>query len=180
MSMTPTKKETTTRRAPRPAAKKAAPARAAVPKKAAEKTVKPAEKRAPAEMRGDYVYAVGRRKRAIAAVRLYPKGKGDFTVNGKTLAEHLPVDILQQAVLLPLVTVGMDKTADVSVKAEGGGIHGQADAIMLGVARAILKIDPGYRASLKPLGLLTRDSRKKERKKPGLKKARRAPQWAKR
>ena len=130
--------------------------------------------------KGKYFYAVGRRKRAIAQVRLYPEGKGEVIVNDKKLEEHLPIDVLQESVMLPLKSVGMSETADVTVKTHGGGIRGQADAIRLGIARALLIINPDYRATLKPLGLLTRDSRKKERKKFGLKKARRAPQWSKR
>lgn len=131
--------------------------------------------------KGEYFYAVGRRKRSIATVRLYPKGKGIITIvnTDKTLEEHIPVDIMQEAVRLPLKAVG-HVDADVTVKVVGGGIHGQAEAIRLGIARALLKLNPDYRATLKPLGVLTRDPREKERKKYGLKKARRAPQFSKR
>lgn len=160
----------------KPAAKKVA-AKKAPAKKAAPKKEEAAAK--PAEKKGEYFYALGRRKRSIATVRVYPKGKGEITVNGKTLEEYLPIDILQEKVRLPLKTVGHEN-ADVTVKAIGGGVHGQAGAIQLGVARALLKINEDFRTSLKPLGVLTRDSREKERKKYGLKKARRAPQWAKR
>lgn len=141
---------------------------------------KKAEKKTP-EKKGEYFYAVGRRKRSIATVRLYLNGKGEITIvnNDKTLEEHIPVDILQESVRLPLKAVG-HVDADVTVKVSGGGIRGQADAIRLGIARALLIVNPDFRATLKPLGLLTRDSRKKERMKPGLKKARRAPQWSKR
>jgi len=179
---------------------KAADKKKPVAKKVAKKTVKAAESKKanlkkadqkkvaskkeeavvkPSEKKGEYFYAVGRRKRAIATVRLYPKGKGVVTVNDRTLAEYLPVDILQEAVVAPMKTVGMDD-ADVTVKTYGGGMHGQAGAIQLGIARALLKVNEDFRTSLKPLGVLTRDSREKERKKYGLKKARRAPQWAKR
>lgn len=134
-----------------------------------------------AEKKGEYFYAVGRRKRSIATVRLYPKGKGEITIvnTDKSLEEHLPVDLLQEAVRLPLKAVG-HVDADVTVKVVGGGIRGQAEAIRLGISRALLKMNEDYRATLKPLGVLTRDPREKERKKYGLKKARRAPQWAKR
>jgi small subunit ribosomal protein S9 len=162
-----TKKETAAKEPKKPAAKKVA-----APKKA------PAAKSAP--MEGAYVYAVGRRKSGIAQVRLYTSGKGAITVNDRALAEYLPVDELRDSVLLPLKSVGMDASADVSAMVKGGGIRGQADAIKLGIARALLKVNPDFRATLKPLGVLTRDAREKERKKYGLKKARKAPQWAKR
>lgn len=134
-----------------------------------------------AEVKGEYFYGVGRRKRSIATVRVYPKGKGEITIvnTGKSLEEHLPVDLLQEAVRLPLQAVGQ-VDADVTVKVVGGGIRGQAEAIRLGISRALLKMNEDYRTTLKPLGVLTRDPREKERKKYGLKKARRAPQWAKR
>jgi small subunit ribosomal protein S9 len=159
-----TKKETTKK----PAAKKA---------KAAEE--KP--KKAPVhEATGEYLYALGRRKSGTAQVRLYLKGSGKIVVNGKTMAEYFPVEDLQDAILVPLKAVGMNETADVVAQASGGGIRGQADAVKLGIARALLVHNPDYRPSLKPTGVLTRDPREKERKKYGLKKARKSPQWAKR
>ena len=143
------------------------------------KAVKPASSKA--EGKGDYFYAVGRRKRSVATVRLFPKGKGVITIvnTGKSLEEHLPVDLLQEAVRVPLKAVGQ-VDADVTAKVVGGGIRGQAEAIRLAIARALLKMNEDFRATLKPLGVLTRDPREKERKKYGLRKARRAPQWAKR
>ena len=128
---------------------------------------------------GKYIAALGRRKTAVAQVRLYPKGQGRIVINGKMLEDYLPVTILQDRVKAPLVKVGMTDV-DVTVRTLGGGIRGQADAICLGIARALVKMDETLRTSLKPEGFLTRDSRKVERKKPGLKKARRAPQWSKR
>ncbi len=129
---------------------------------------------------GAYLYAIGRRKSAIAQVRLYLTGKGTITVNGKPLTEHIPVPDMADSVRIPLKTVGLDGTVDVVAVAHGGGIRGQADALKLGIARALLVSNPDYRPSLKPTGVLTRDPREKERKKYGLKKARKSPQWAKR
>lgn len=165
-----------------PVAKKpAAPKKVAASKKAAApKAAAPKKEHAAPAPTGSYFSAVGRRKSGIANVWLYTSGSGKFTVNGKDIKEYLPVEQLHDDAILPLKAVGMDQTADVVVKAEGGGIRGQADAIKLGIARALLKINPDYRATLKPLGVLTRDPREKERKKYGLKKARKSPQWAKR
>jgi small subunit ribosomal protein S9 len=132
------------------------------------------------EITDAHFYAVGRRKRGIAQVRIYTAGKGMITVNKKPFEEYFPVEDLREGILTPLKAVGMDATADVVAETRGGGIRGQADAVKLGIARALLKQNPDFRATLKPLGVLTRDPREKERKKYGLKKARKAPQWAKR
>lgn len=126
-----------------------------------------------------YFAAVGRRKTSVARVRL-TAGKGHITVNGKTLALYFPDALWQTAVRLPLVLVGKDKAFDVSVLANGGGVNGQAEATRHAIARALEKFDPTLRPTLKKAGLLTRDPREKERKKPGLKRARRAPQFSKR
>jgi small subunit ribosomal protein S9 len=120
-----------------------------------------------------YKYAVGRRKSAAAQVRLYPTGSGKITVNEKVVA---PAD---QAYLAPLKLVGLS-TADLTVKVQGGGFAGQEEAIRHGVARALVELDETYKTTLRKAGYLTRDPRGKERKKPGLKGARRAPQWSKR
>lgn len=127
-----------------------------------------------------YFYGLGRRKRSIAQVRLYPNGSGKITVNEKDLKEYLPVFENQMRATAPLKETGMLGSVDVTVKAEGGGVTGQADAIRLGLARALMVQNEALRPVLKKLGLLVRDARKKERKKPGLKKARRSPQWSKR
>lgn len=159
-----TKKETTKK----PAAKKVTKADA------------PKKHHTSHEASGKYVYALGRRKSGTAMVRVYLAGKGVITVNSKPMKEYFPVEDLQDAVLAPLKAVGMDANTDVVVSAHGGGIRGQADAVKLGIARALLVHNPDFRATLKPLGVLTRDPREKERKKYGLKKARKSPQWAKR
>ena len=114
-------------------------------------------------------------------MRIYPaSSKGEFKVNGKDLVQYLTIKRFQTAALSPLVRLGLEEKFDVSVKVFGGGINGQADAIKLGIARALVVSDESLRKALKDGGFLTRDSRKVERKKPGLKKARKSPQWAKR
>ena len=124
--------------------------------------------------------ATGRRKSSIARVRLIP-GKGEVTINGKSLDEYFGgLDLLKQEVKRPLVLVGADTKFDVVARVQGGGTTGQAGAIRHGIARALCKMDEEYRPTLKAAGYLTRDPRMKERKKPGLKAARRAPQFSKR
>jgi small subunit ribosomal protein S9 len=127
----------------------------------------------------DQMRGVGRRKAASARVRLQ-KGAGTVTVNGKPLQEYFPYFEWQESVLAPLKMIGKEKDLDVSVKVMGGGKKGQATAVQLGIARALVLWNEEFKKTLKSLGLLTRDARVKERKKPGLKKARRAPQWSKR
>ena len=121
----------------------------------------------------------GRRKRSVARVMLQP-GKGQITVNGRELENYFPVEIIRQQAILPLTEVQLSGRIDVRVNVFGGGISGQAGAIRHGIARALLEYDSGLRPSLKAGGFLTRDARKVERKKAGLKKARKAPQFSKR
>lgn len=121
----------------------------------------------------------GRRKRSIARVRLVP-GTGNFTINGRSLEEYLDYETLRNEVKRPLTITNTEGKYDVIVKVEGGGFTGQAGAIRLGVSRALLEVDAEYRPTLKSAGFLTRDARIKERKKYGLKKARRSPQFSKR
>ncbi len=148
------------------------------PKAKAEPKVKAVKAPKTAER---YLYAVGRRKTAVAQVRLYPVAKTEGTiVNGKDVLAYFGTPALVADALLPLKTVGMEETFTITVVVRGGGLHGQAGAIKLGVARCLIKHDVLLRATLKAQGFLTRDSRAVERKKPGLKKARRAPQWSKR
>lgn len=128
---------------------------------------------------GEYIYAVGRRKEASAQVRLY-SGKGKIIVNEKEYSEYFPTFYLQRIVLQPLKLTKLQNKFDVITKVKGGGIRGQAEAIRLGIARCLVKYDLKLKPSLKGAGLLRRDARVKERKKPGLKRARRAPQWQKR
>ncbi|MCF0116362.1 MAG: 30S ribosomal protein S9 [Erysipelotrichaceae bacterium] len=122
---------------------------------------------------------VGRRKSSIARVFLTP-GTGNITVNGKTLEEYLPLATLRMEVKAPLELTGTVEQFDIKINVNGGGIAGQAGAMRHGVSRALLEASADYRPALKAAGFLTRDSRMKERKKPGLKGARRAPQFSKR
>lgn len=168
-------------------------------KKKAKKIVKPkavkaikkaARKRAEVEVHeekakafeGQYFYAVGRRKEAVAQVRLFPNqpAGGAISINGKPVVDYFPIFELQKIVLEPLKAAGQEGKIGVSVKVAGGGIRGQAEATRLGISRALVLWDASLRAQLKARGFLKRDARVKERKKYGLKGARRAPQWQKR
>ena len=124
-------------------------------------------------------YGTGRRKSSIARVRLV-EGKGTITINGKNIDEYLGTDTLKVIVRQPLAATNTTDKYDVICKVQGGGFTGQAGAIRLGVARALLEANSEYRPILKSAGFLTRDPRMKERKKYGLKKARKAPQFSKR
>ena len=121
----------------------------------------------------------GRRKSSVARVIL-TSGKGSFVINGRTFEEYIPSAATRLDVTQPLVLTESECKYDISVNVFGGGLTGQAGAIRLGITRALLEINPELRAILKPHGLITRDPRAKERKKYGLKKARRAPQFSKR
>ncbi|MCX6744516.1 MAG: 30S ribosomal protein S9 [Candidatus Parcubacteria bacterium] len=127
-----------------------------------------------------YFPAVGRRKTAIATVRLYPKGSGQITINDKKLTEYFPTILNQDIVNAPLKITSLLGKFDITIIVRGGGKTGQAEAIRLGIARALQDQDKELRKTLKVAGFLKRDARIKERKKPGLKRARKAPQWAKR
>ncbi len=122
----------------------------------------------------------GRRKKAIARVRLLPEGSGNITINKKSLDEYFGLDTLKYIVNQPLELTGNKAKYDVVVNVNGGGFTGQAGAIRHGISRALVLADADTKAELKKDGLLTRDPRAKERKKYGLKKARRAPQFSKR
>lgn len=130
-----------------------------------------------------YFYAVGRRKTSIAQVRIFEKekvGDSDYVVNKKKAGDYFQTVSLQNTIFAPLKSVGVYGKFGFSVLVKGGGIKGQSEAMRLGISRALVKFDDSLRKALKDLGFLTRDSRMVERKKPGLKKARRAPQWQKR
>ena len=126
-----------------------------------------------------YFAGTGRRKTATARVRLYP-GSQEVVVNGRTLQDALPRIVLQEVALRPLVALGQTGKFGVQVKVEGGGITGWAGAISHGIARALVQFDENLKPQLRHFGLLTRDSRMKERKKYGLKRARKAAQYTKR
>jgi small subunit ribosomal protein S9 len=128
---------------------------------------------------GQSVHAVGRRKEAVVRVRLVP-GTGVFTLNGTSLEQYFPNKVHQQLIREPLVTVNKPESYDVFGNLSGGGTSGQAGALRLAIARALIEINVDDRPALKKAGFLTRDARAKERKKYGLKKARKAPQYSKR
>ena len=127
-----------------------------------------------------YLYGTGRRKSSVARVHLIPGGTGAITVNGRSIDDYFGLETLKLIVRQPLVTTGTVDKVDIEATVTGGGVTGQAGAIRHGIARALLLVNEEYRAPLKAAGFLTRDPRMKERKKYGLKAARRAPQFSKR
>ena len=134
---------------------------------------------APINTKGKYIATIGRRKTSVARVRLYKKGSGVFLINDSAMNEYFtPEDIV--TLKGPLRLTGFIKDYDFTIVVKGGGKKGQADAIRHGIARALVEIDEDLKPVLKTKGWLASDARKKERKKPGLKKARKSPQWSKR
>lgn len=131
------------------------------------------------QFKGRYNGAVGRRKEAVARVRIYA-GSGKVLINGKDYKEYYTNETQREAIYAPLKLLGLEKKFDVSAVVSGGGKNGQLDAICHGISRALVESDEGYRTTLKKSGFLTRDPRAKERKKCGLKRARKAPQFSKR
>lgn len=127
-----------------------------------------------------YYQAIGRRKTAIAQVRLFPVGSGKVTINNKDIKEYFDTEQMRQIAVLPLKEVGKLENVDITVRAVGGGKVGQVDAIKMGIARALVKYDESLKTVVKTHGFLTRDARKKERKKFGHRGARRSTQWRKR
>lgn len=127
-----------------------------------------------------YMYGTGRRKSSVARVHLFPNGTGTITVNGRALDDYFGLETLKLIVRQPFAATDTMGKFDVEATVTGGGVTGQAGAIRHGIARALLQVEDSYRAPLKAAGLLTRDPRMKERKKYGLKAARRAPQFSKR
>lgn len=132
--------------------------------------------------KGDYYYyGMGRRKTAVARVRLFPNGDGSITINNKTAQAYFgPRETSMATIVAPLRLFDLDNTYTMTVRVVGGGTTGQAGAIRHGVARALLRVNEDWRAALRKAGFLTRDPRMKERKKPGLKRARKAKQYTKR
>jgi len=170
------------------APKKKAPVKRAPKKKVEKESAEPAQETVEladevasrAAKGGSFIPAIGRRKTSIARVRLIKNGKGMITINGRKMEDYFSTYDLRDQINNPLKVTGQETAVDVSAKVIGGGIRGQADAVRLGLSRALIILNPTFRKTLKKLGYLTRDSRKRERKKPGLKSARRAPQWSKR
>ena len=132
------------------------------------------------ESKRQYQYGTGRRKSSVARVRVYQGGTGSITINGRDIDDYFGLETLKLIVRQPLVATGTVGKVDIEATVAGGGVSGQAGAIRHGVARALLSVNPEFRATLKAAGFLTRDPRMKERKKYGLKAARRAPQFSKR
>lgn len=127
-----------------------------------------------------YMYGTGRRKSSVARVHLFPGGSGKVTINGRDIDDYFGLETLKYIVKQPLNTTGTIGKVDIVATVVGGGVTGQAGAIRHGIARALLLVDETFRPALKSAGFLTRDPRMKERKKYGLKAARRAPQFSKR
>jgi small subunit ribosomal protein S9 len=132
------------------------------------------------ESKGKYYYGTGRRKSSVARVRVYENGTGAITINGRDIDNYFGLDTLKMVVRQPLVSTDLMGKVDVVVTVCGGGVTGQAGAIRHGISRALLLVNGEFRPTLKAAGFLTRDPRMKERKKYGLKAARRAPQFSKR
>ena len=155
----------------------------------AKKTVKKEQKEAPAKVKSTekYFQGIGRRKQSVAGAKLFvsskktdAKAEPEILVNGKSYKVYFSLSELREIVAMPLKAVSDFGVSRITIAVRGGGIRGQAEASRLGIARALVLINEEYKKPLKDLGYLTRDARKVERKKPGLKKARRAPQFSKR
>jgi small subunit ribosomal protein S9 len=132
-------------------------------------------------IKGEYYYGMGRRKTAVARVRLFPNGDGSIVVNGRSAQAYFgPRDSISATLVAPLRLLEIAEQYTMTVRVVGGGTSGQAGAIRHGVARALLRVNPEWKSTLRKAGYLTRDPRMKERKKPGLKRARKAPQYTKR
>lgn len=131
------------------------------------------------ESKKSFFIATGKRKTAVAQVKFYPEGKNEILINQRPLEKYFPYFVWQDLVRAPFSLLGL-KNYKIIVKINGGGLVAQAEAIRLGISRALLKMNQDYKSILKKAKFLTRDARVKERKKPGLKRARRAPQWQKR
>jgi small subunit ribosomal protein S9 len=132
-------------------------------------------------LKGEYYYGMGRRKTAVARVRLFPNGDGTVIVNGRSARQYFGQrESVNATVVAPLRLLDQENTYSMSVRVVGGGTSGQAGAIRHAVARALLRVNPEWKQALRKAGFLTRDPRMKERKKPGLKRARKAPQYTKR
>ena len=132
------------------------------------------------ESKRKYFYGTGRRKSSVARVRVYENGTGNITINGRDIDNYFGLDTLKMVVRQPLVSTDLLGKVDVVVTVCGGGVTGQAGAIRHGISRALVTLNPELRPALKAAGFMTRDPRMKERKKYGLKAARRAPQFSKR
>ena len=151
-------------------------------KKIVEKETKKIVKKTATKKGADRYYeSQGKRKTSVARVRIWlNKSKGEFVVNGKSLKEYFPIAALQGTALASLKILDLEDTVKVSVLVRGGGLFGQAEAVRHGITRALVDFNVEFRKKLKKAGFLTRDPRMRERKKPGLKRARKSPRWSKR
>ena len=132
------------------------------------------------QSKNPYMYGTGRRKSSVARVRVFPNGSGNITINGRDIEEYFGLETLKMVVRQPLNETNTLGKVDIVATVTGGGVYGQAGALRHGISRALLLVNPEFRPALKQAGFLTRDPRMKERKKYGLKAARRAPQFSKR
>lgn len=132
------------------------------------------------EMEGQYFEGLGRRKRATARVRIYPNGSGQYLVNGRAYNDYFGREVDFTALTAPFQLTNTAGKYDVSVVVAGGGVTGQAEAVRMGASRALIKLNPDFQSELHKAGFLSRDAREKERKKPGLRRARKATQYTKR
>jgi len=130
--------------------------------------------------KGEYYYGMGRRKTAVARVRLFPNGDGSITVNGKNAKTYFGRELLLATIVAPFRALDLTNSYNISVRVVGGGTSGQAGAVRHAISRALLRVNADFKGGLRKAGYLTRDPRMKERKKPGLKRARKAPQYTKR
>jgi small subunit ribosomal protein S9 len=130
--------------------------------------------------KGEYYYGMGRRKTAVARVRLFPNGDGSITVNGKNAQTYFGRELLLATIVAPFRALDVTNSYNISVRVVGGGTSGQAGAVRHAISRALLRVNADFKGGLRKAGYLTRDPRMKERKKPGLKRARKAPQYTKR
>ncbi len=160
--------------------KKPSPKKASVKEKAEKKEKVEKKEKTPVSDDSRYLESIGRRKSAVARVRVWTKGKKDFLVNQKPFNEYFPTLDLQEKAQSALVKMNCLDKFKISALVKGGGVNAQAEAIRHGISRALVSLNPDFKKRLKKSGFLTRDSRMRERKKFGLKRARRAPQWKKR
>lgn len=160
--------------------KKETPSQKKVIKVKAKPSIEAKKPEAKETKKQEWIWATGRRKTAVAQVRYSPVGTGEIKINNKMLNDYFPWFEFQQIVTTPLKLIDQLNKGAVIIRVQGGGQRSQAEAIRLGISRALQIYRPEWRPILKSAGLLTRDARIKERKKPGLKRARRAPQWSKR
>jgi len=177
---TETKKKTTAKKDPEEKEKKPVAKKKATATRAKKKEQTPVVEAEKVSSGSSYIYGLGRRKSSVARVRVIKNGKGLITISGRPMEEYFTTYELRNIVVDALKQTGLEGTVDVSALVEGGGLRGQAESVRLGISRALCELNPTFRKILRKVGYLTRDPREKERKKPGLRKARRAPQWSKR